>query len=104
MLRRTLALGLLMACTGTALADATPRIDHLQAQQRARIAQGVASGQLTAPETRLLVHQERQLARHQARAQADGVVTRGERYRLHRDAQRTSRAIFRQKHDPQRRN
>ncbi|MCJ7452124.1 MAG: hypothetical protein MUO39_06555 [Steroidobacteraceae bacterium] len=103
MLRTTLALGLLMACTGTALADATLRIDRIQAQQRARIEQGVASGQLTAPETRRLVHQERQLNRHQARVQADGVVTRGERYRLHRDAQRTSRAIFRQKHDPQRR-
>jgi hypothetical protein len=103
MLRRTLALGLLMACVGTALADATPRIDRLQVQQRARIEQGVASGQLTATETRRLVQQERQLRRHEARVQADGVVTRGERYRLNRDAQRTSRAIYRQKHDAQQR-
>jgi hypothetical protein len=103
MLQRTLALGMLMACAGTALADATPRIDRMQAQQRARIEQGVASGQLTAPETRRLVHQERQLTRHQSRVQADGIVTRGERYRLNRDALRTSRAIHRQKHDAQRR-
>jgi len=103
MLRRTIALGFLLSCAGTALADATPRIDRVQEQQRARIEQGTASGQLTAPETRRLVHQERQLARHEARVQADGVVTRGERYRLGRDAQRTSRAIYRQKHDAQRR-
>ncbi len=103
MLRRTIALGLLMACAGTALADATPRIDRMQAQQRARIEQGAASGQLTAPETRRLVRQERQLTRHEARVEVDGVVTRGERYRLNRDAQRTSRAIYWQKHDAQRR-
>lgn len=103
MLRRIIALGLLLACAGTALADSTPRIDRMQATQRARIEQGASSGQLTALETRRLVHHERQLARHEARVQADGVVTRGERHRLNRDARRTSRAIYRQKHDLQRR-
>ena len=101
MFRHSIPLALLLACAGPALADDTPRIDRMQAHQRARIEQGVSSGQLTRPETRRLVHQERQLARHEARVEADGNVSRGERYRLNRDARRTSRAIYRQRHDAQ---
>jgi hypothetical protein len=67
----------------------TPGLDAREQNQRERIAQGIRSGELTRPETRRLVR---------------GVVTRGERYRLHRHADRMSGRIYRQKHDPQSRN
>lgn len=100
MFRKALALALLIAAPA-AFADSTPRIDRMEANQRARIVHGVETGQLTEPETRRLVHQERQLARHEAHVKSDGEVTRAERYRLNRDALRTSRAIHRQAHDRQ---
>ena len=98
--RKAILVYLLLA-TPSVLADSTPRVDRMEANQRARIEHGVQAGQLTVPETRRLVHQERQLARHEAHVKSDGVVTWGERYRLNRDALRTGRAIHRQAHDGQ---
>ncbi|MFO1407887.1 MAG: hypothetical protein U1F08_10190 [Steroidobacteraceae bacterium] len=98
---RTLFAALLLTASAAALADATPRVDRMQAHQVARIHHGVDTGALTVPETRRLAHQERSLARHEAWVQSDGEVTRAERYRLNRDAARTSRAIHRQSHDAQ---
>jgi hypothetical protein len=104
MFQKTLIAALLLGIGSAALADSTPRIDRMQAHQAARIHHGVASGALTVPETKRLAHQQRQLARHEARVEADGQVTRGERYRLNRDAARSSHAIRRQAHDAQTRN
>ena len=92
---------LLLAAGTAALADSTPRIDRMQANQAARIGHGAATGALTVPESRRMVHQERSLDRHEAWVKSDGEVTRAERYRLNRDAARTSRAIHRQAHDVQ---
>lgn len=100
MYRRAILVSLLLGAPSV-FADSTPRIDRMQANQRARIEHGVQAGTLTAPETRRLADQERQLARHEAHVKSDGVVTPGERYRLNRDALRTSRAIHRQVHDGQ---
>jgi hypothetical protein len=103
MTRTALVLILLVGASVPALADETPRIDQAQARQRERISAGIQSGQLTAPEARRLTQQERQLNRHELRVKADGTVTPAERYRLNRDAERTSRNIYRQKHDRQHR-
>ena len=101
MFQKTLFTALLLGIGTAAIADSTPRIDRMQAHQATRIEHGVATGALTRPETRRLAHQQRQLARHEARVEADGQVTRGERYRLNRDAARTSHSIRRQAHDGQ---
>ncbi len=101
MIQKTLFAALLLGIGTAAMADSTPRIDRMQAHQATRIEHGVATGALTGPETRRLAHQQRQLARHEARVEADGQVTRGERYRLNRDAARTSHSIRRQAHDGQ---
>ena len=101
MFQKTLFTALLLGIGTAAIADSTPRIDRMQAHQATRIEHGVATGALTGPETRRLAHQQRQLARHEARVEADGQVTRGERYRLNRDAARTSHSIRRQAHDGQ---
>ncbi len=79
----------------------TPGLDAREHGQRERIAQGIRSGELTRPEARRLVHGEQRLHRHERIARADGDVTRAERYRLHRHADRMSSRIHRQKHDPQ---
>ena len=80
---------------------ATPRVDTRQAHQDQRIEQGVASGQLTARETRRLEREQQHIARVETRAKADGQVTPQERKRLHHLQDRASRDIHRQKHDAQ---
>ena len=82
----------------------TPGLDAREHNQAQRIRQGIASGELTRPETRRLVRGEARLHRHEARAKADGVVTARERARLQHEANVESRRIYRQKHDAQDRN
>jgi hypothetical protein len=77
----------------------TPRLDAREHNQRDRIAQGIRSGELTRPEARRLVRGEVRLRRHERLAKSDGTVTRAERYRLERHADRMSTRIFRKKHD-----
>lgn len=80
---------------------ATPHLDQRQANQEKRIDQGVASGQLTSKEAEHLEKREAKLESDKQAAKADGKVTAQERKQLHREADRDSRAIFRQKHDRQ---
>ena len=100
---QALITALVFAVSGTAFAQtsqtardpaATPRLDQRQANQEKRIEQGVASGQLTEKE-------EDKLEADKQAAKADGKVTAQERKQLHHEANRDSRAIFRQKHDRQ---
>lgn len=100
MLRKLAIAAVLTALTAPAFA-ATPAVDAREANQRQRIAQGVRTGELTRPETRRLAAGEVRLRRAERRAKCDGVVTRAERIRLHRRADRMSARIWRQKHDPQ---
>jgi hypothetical protein len=96
-----LVFGLVMM--GSANAD-TPRYDARQHHQRARIVNGVKSDELTLRETRRLSVGQVHLNRVERRAEADGVVTRGERAHLQHEANQQSRRIYRQKHDAQDRN
>jgi hypothetical protein len=82
----------------------TPGLDHREHNQAQRIRQGVASGELTRPETRRLVRGEARLHRNEALAKSDGVVTARERARLQQEANVESQRIYRQKHDAQDRN
>ena len=82
---------------------ATPNLDKREHRQKTRIVNGVESGELTATETKRLVRGQRQLHRMARLAKADGVVTAGERARLHHKANKESRKIYRQKHDEQER-
>ncbi len=89
----------LFANVASAASTATPRVDRREARQRARIAQGVQSGQLTAGEAARLRAGQRRVHRIEHRAKADGVVTPRERARLERGQDRQSRAIHRLKHN-----
>ncbi len=96
-------------------ADALPRverdrpatsgdgIDARQARQRARIHDGVESGQLTRREATRLRGEQRAIGRQERRASADGVVTPRERARINRNQNRASRHINAQRHDRQQR-
>lgn len=98
---QTLITALLIAASGAAFAQATPRLDQREANQQQRIDQGVASGQLTQKEAARLEKREATLKAHEQLAKADGVVTKQERIRLNREANRDSKAIYKQKHDRQ---
>jgi hypothetical protein len=80
---------------------ATPRVDQRQANQDARIQQGVASGELTAKETAKLEKGQAKVAAKEAKAKADGVVTPRERARLAKAQNKQSKKIYKEKHDAQ---
>jgi hypothetical protein len=93
---------LAVALPALAFAQAnTPRVDQRQANQEQRIDQGVASGSLTQREANRLERGQQHVDNMENRAKADGVVTRGERARLHQAQDVQSARIHRQKHDRQ---
>lgn len=73
--------------------------------QQHRIAQGVRSGQLTARETNRLERREASIGRTERnmRAADRGHLTRADRVSLNHRLNRTSRAIYRDKHNAARR-
>ena len=69
--------------------------------QQDRIANGVKSGQLTAGETSRLEHREAHINRQISRDRAanGGRLTAHERRQVNREQNRTSRSIYRDKHN-----
>lgn len=96
------AAGLLAAVTAASAQAAAPGIAR-PAHERARIRQGVASGELTRPEAARLKARQATIQQDKRAARADGVVTRDERQDIRQDERQASRAIYRQKHDAQER-
>ena len=80
---------------------ATPQVTKRQVNQQERIGQGVNSGELTPAETAHLEGREAKIQEDKKAAKSDGTVTAAERAKLNREENRTSRAIYRQKHDGQ---
>lgn len=95
------AVGVIAVVVLPAFAQPTPVIDQRQANQEARIQQGVASGQLTAGEAARLEAGQQRVQNMENRAKADGVVTQGERARIQHAQDVQSRRIAKQKHDGQ---
>ena len=78
-------------------------IQRREVRQQKRIAQGVASGQLTPKETARVEHHEAKInreVRHDRKANG-GSLTSQEKTRINRQQTRVSRQIYRQKHDGQ---
>ena len=80
-------------------------VGQRQRNQQERIAQGVKSGQLNARETARLEGREAHINKeiHNDRAANGGKLTPAEKAKVNRQENRTSRAIYRQKHDAQHR-
>lgn len=77
------------------------KTDKRQTVQRARIAEGVASGEVTRVEAKRLRTEQRVIRRTENRVEADGVVTRREQRKLTSLQNQASRDIRRQKNDIQ---
>jgi len=105
--------GLLALCSTFGLAQNAPvsaprhaaTINQRRAIQQHRIAQGVRSGQLTRHETRRLERREVSIGRQERhmRSADRGHLNHADRVVLNRRLHRTSRAIYRDKHNRARR-
>ena len=84
---------------GAAAQTATPTIDQRQANQQARIDNGKATDALSKREAARMQAGQNKVARMEARAKADGKVTRGERAAIKKEQNKQSRRIRAQKHD-----
>jgi hypothetical protein len=92
----------ILALSGTlAMAQTAPVIHHRQENQQDRIGQGVRSGQLTAHETARLERREASIHREERnmRRADNGHLSRADRAALTRRQNRTSHAIYRDKHN-----
>ena len=93
----------IIAMTGLAFLVASgssfAAIDDRQDNQKDRIKQGVASGELTRGETHRLVHQQRKIAAQERRFKSDGNFTVGERARIQHRLDHSSANIYRKKHN-----
>jgi uncharacterized protein YdbL (DUF1318 family) len=76
-------------------------VDQRQANQQARIGEGVESGQLTPGETAHLERREAKTRREirRDRAANGGTLTPAEKAKINREENRTSRQIYRAKHN-----
>ncbi|PWJ44563.1 hypothetical protein [Sediminitomix flava] len=94
-IKKTIAVFSFLTLIGfTAQAQSTVK---RQANQTARIAEGVASGELTKKETRQLKKQQRNIQRTKKAAKADGVVTAREKAVIQRKQNAASKNINRKK-------
>jgi hypothetical protein len=80
-----------------------PGINERQANQSARIAQGVKSGELTRPEAHELRQETRDIRDLEHDYKSDGTLTKDERQTLQQDLSQESREIYQEKHDDQQR-
>ncbi len=78
-------------------------VDKRQSNQKARIKQGVRSGELTKKEAGKLRKQQRNIKRAENRAKADGKITKREKQQIKRKQDRASRNIARKKHNDRKR-
>jgi hypothetical protein len=98
-----------LLATGAAMADSPPRgirdphINDRQHHQRQRMVQGVRSGELTRQEARGLMEGQRDIRQLERAYKSDGTLTTAERHDLRHEQRQTSRDIYRQKHDGQKR-
>ncbi|HEY3451565.1 MAG TPA: hypothetical protein VGK67_34725 [Myxococcales bacterium] len=103
-MKRTLTMVAVAMGILTAAPAFAARADERQANQEARIREGVQSGELTRREAARLERKHHRL-QHEIRRDRrdDGRLTRGEKRRLERQQNRLSRQIGREKHDAQER-
>ena len=76
-------------------------INTRQENQKARIRQGVKSGELTRNEARRLVKEQAKIRTLERKAKSDGDITRKEARKLDRSLDKSSQRILKQKQDNQ---
>ena len=95
---KLLAAALIVSSAAPALAG---EVGHREANQHARIAQGIEHGRLTPREAARLERREGRIHRQvrNERARYDGHLSRAERRQVNHEQNRVSRRIYRAKHD-----
>ena len=78
-------------------------VNTRQENQKARIRQGVKSGELTRKEARQLVKGQAKIRTVERKAKSDGDITRKEARKLDRSLDKASKRILKQKNDNQNR-
>jgi len=98
---RLTAVALFGALALPAIAQSNQEINQRKENQQDRIAQGVKSGELTPRETERLEGREAHINRQERRMRAadGGHLTAADRAKINREQNRTSRAIYRDKHN-----
>jgi len=91
----------LVLVVGLAVPALAAEVDQREANQQARIAQGIRSGQLTPGETARLENKEAGIHQEikQERAANGGHLTPAERAQVNRQQNRVSNQIYRAKHN-----
>ena len=100
-MKTTLFAALFAALALPVMAQTTPTVDQRQANQEARIQQGVASGQLTPKEAAKLEKGQAKVQAMETKAKADGKVTKKEHAKLAKAQDKQSKKIYKEKHDAQ---
>ncbi len=98
----TLALAFLLAGPAWARPH-DPVVKERERNQKARIHEGVKSGELTKGEAKGLRHEQKAIHQEEKAFKSDGKLTRAERRKLHHDQDKASRDIYQEKHDAQKR-
>ena len=80
-----------------------PGVNSRQHHQRHRVAQGVRSGELTAKEAKSLRAEQVAIRQKEREFKSDGTLTAQERVELHKDLNQSSKDIYVEKHDEERR-
>jgi hypothetical protein len=89
------------AANDTQAGTRDPGVNARQHNQRARIQQGVRSGELTRHETRQLAGEQRDVRQLERAYKSDGTLSGTERRDLHHEQNQAGRNIRQQKHDAQ---
>lgn len=89
---------LLILTCGIFTISASAQLNN-RTHSKARIAQGVRSGELTGRETVRLVREQREIRQDIRRAKSDGCISPRERINIRQDQRQASRHIYRARHN-----
>lgn len=92
-------MGLLGIFAANVFGQSTPHADRRQKNQKHRIKTGVKSGEITKREAKSIHKSEKEARQYEKKAKSDGKVTWKERARLQHKENKSSRKIYRTKHN-----
>jgi len=105
MKNKLIAIAITGLLTATTFGESAATIQHRKHNQKARIHQGVKSGELTHHEAKHLEKQEHALKKeeHQMRKENGGKLTAADRAKLNRQQNHLSKEIYKDKHNNRKR-
>jgi hypothetical protein len=99
-----MVLGFFTVVSTEAYGQQTKRADQRQENQKRRVKRGAKSGEITKREAKGIKKSSANARRYEKKVKSDGTVTWKERVRLEHKQDKTSRRIYRTKHNKRDRN